>query len=162
MVVIFAEFYHTNILKNKRQLNFNRFFAVFFQYMKPRSHHRPPPPHPYCHSLEAMEKYPIALSSHVEAHRATEAIAQLQSFFFHGTYPGSHTLGVSNIYDSPKPNTAHHKAPLITSLGTSITMLVFTAVRFLSTTEGRGTIAGISSPQRVPTGVPSPGVKWKE
>lgn len=41
-------------------------------------------------------------------------------------------------------------------------MLVFTAVCFLSTTEGRGTIAGISSPKRVPTGVPSPGVKWKE
>lgn len=72
------------------------------------------------------------------------------------------TLRVSNIYDSPKPNAAHHKAPLLTSLGTSITMLVFTAVRFLSATEGRGRIADISSPKRVPTGVPSLGVKWKE
>lgn len=104
----------------------------------------------------------MAVSTHVEAHRATEAVAQLQSFFFHGTFPGSHTLSVPNICDSLKPNTAHHKAPLLTSLGTSITMLIFTAVRFLSTTEGRGTIAGISSPKRVPTGVPSPGVKWKE
>lgn len=73
-------------------------------------------PHPYCHSLE--EKYPIPLSSHVEAHRATESIAQLhlQRFFFHGTFSGSHILRVSCIYCSPKPNTAHHTAPLVTSI----------------------------------------------
>lgn len=76
-----------------------------------------------------MEKYPIALCSHVEAHRASEAVAQAQSFFFHGTFCGSHILSVSNIYDSPKAHTAHHKAPLLASLRTTITMPLFTAVR---------------------------------
>lgn len=41
-------------------------------------------------------------------------------------------------------------------------MFAFAAVCFLSPREGRSTIADISSPKHVPTGVPSPDVKWKE
>lgn len=70
--------------------------------------------HPYCDSLDVMEKYLIALCSHVKAHRSEESIAQLHlRIVFHATFFGSHILSVSNIEYTAKPS-ADHKAPLLT------------------------------------------------
>lgn len=88
--------FHQNYTKHSQTLTLLRLF--FFTYeagVSPRGFF---PSYPYCHSLE--EKYQIPLSSHVEAHRATESIAQLhlQRFFFHGTFSGPQILRVSCIY----------------------------------------------------------------
>lgn len=64
--------------------------------------------------LDVMEKYLIALCSHVEAHRSEESIAQLHlRIVFHGTFFRSHILSVSNVDHKAKPST-DPKAPLLT------------------------------------------------